>query len=341
MNLNRNSQAGSIQSIHKNPELDVLIDELKHLLAPVQNQLDIEAENNWPFGFIIGTPRCGSTILLQFLASTNQFSYPTNVLGRFAYAPYIGALVQKLIFDPAFDNHEAFKDIHSTLNFESCLGKSQGAMATNEFQHFFRNYMPNFDIKHLSDMDLEKVNCHEIMRGLISIQHAFMKPFVTKAGLLQYNIDYFHSKFDNIIWLQVKRDPLMAMQSILLAREQYHGDINKWWSVKPKEYDFLKTMDIYHQIAGQVFFTEKAISDGLKTIHSSKHLPVHYKDLCQRPEYIYELIRTKFNDLGCEITAKYSGPSHFKYNCHNRLAPQEIKKFEDAFLYFKNDTHSI
>jgi hypothetical protein len=324
------------QKISRNDKLDELLDELKKLLSPIQKKINIPAKSNWPIGLIIGCPRSGSTLFLQFLASTKVFSYPTNVLGHFAYAPYIGALIQKLIFDPAYDNHEAFKDIHSELNFESCLGKSKGAMATNEFQHFFRNHMPNFDIQHLSDLELKKVNCTEIMRGLISIQHAFLKPFVTKAGLLQYNIEYFHSQLDNVIWLQVKRDPLMAMQSIFLAREQYHGEKNKWWSVKPKEYEFLKTMDIYHQIAGQVFFTEKAISAGLRTINPSNHASIHYKDLCQKPEQIYEMIRAKFNNLGCPITHKYTGPSHFEYSCHDRLPPSELREFEKAFYSFEN-----
>ena len=61
-----------------------------------------------------------------------------------------------MLFDPDYDFHGDFYDIQSGVNFNSDLGKSKGTLATNEFQHFFRNYMSNFDPKYLEEEELKK-----------------------------------------------------------------------------------------------------------------------------------------------------------------------------------------
>ena len=100
----------------------------------------------WSVGLIIGPPRSGTTVFLQFLASTGHFSSPSNLLTRFSYAPYIGVLVQKMLLN-SFDPHGDFVDIRSAPSFDSELGKSKGAFATNEFFHFENQFNPVYSIE--------------------------------------------------------------------------------------------------------------------------------------------------------------------------------------------------
>ena len=325
------NEASKSDQFRSNEKLNALLSELKELLFPVQMTIDCPSQPQWPVGCIIGNPRSGSTLLLQFMASTGVFSYPTNVLTRFSYAPYIGALIQKMLFDPEYDFHGDFADIQSQINFASDLGKSKGALATNEFQHFFRNHMPNFDIEWLNDDALKKIDCKALTKALASIEKAFERPFVTKANILQYNLDFFARRISSLFYVYIKRVPIFMMQSILNSREKYYGTRNIWLSVKPKEYNQLKDMDLYHQIAGQVYFTEMAIEDGLQYVSDGNQLTIEYESLCEDPQAVYKRIVEKYAVLGCDLDPKYNGPKSFVYDNKIRLPQEELDSLQSAY----------
>ena len=325
------NEASKSDQFRSNEKLNALLSELKDLLSPMQTEIDCPSQSQWPVGCIIGNPRSGSTLLLQFLASTGVFSYPTNMLTRFAYAPYIGALIQKMLFDPEYDFHGDFADIQSRINFASDLGKSKGALATNEFQHFFRNYMPNFDVEWLNYDALKKIDCKALAKGLASIEKVFNQPFVTKANILQYNLEFFDRGISSLFYMYIKRVPIFIMQSILISREKYYDTRDIWLSVKPKEYEQLKGMDLYHQIAGQVYFTEMAIEDGLRYVSDRNQLTIEYEFLCEDPKAVYKRIVEKYALLGCDLNPKYNGPKSFVCGNKIRLPQKEIDSLQSAY----------
>ncbi len=331
------NEANKTSSFKQNKNLNDLISELSNLLKPVQGAKQKEFLNSqWPVGFIIGNPRSGTTLVLQWLASLDLFSYPTNVLNRFAYAPYIGALVQNVLFNSKFDFHDEFNDLKNSNNFESSLGKTKGALSPSEFQHFFRNYMPNFDPEFLDDHKLARVDFQGIKNGLASIESVFEKPFVLKSVMLQYNLKELYKTIPNSIYIYIKRDPIYNMQSLLLARENYYGDRNIWWSVKPKEYEFLKDLDVFHQIAGQVYFSNLGIERGLKAIPGKNKLFIDYESFCKDPEIVfYELIR-KYKQNNFKIIDEYKGKRSFVLSNDLKLNNKEIDKLNRAFKFFKN-----
>ncbi|MFP4024595.1 MAG: sulfotransferase [Thiohalospira sp.] len=326
------------ENFKPNENLDALITELKALLEPVQLQIQNNFTNNeYPFLFIVGNPRSGSTLLLQWMASLGIFSYPTNFLNRFAYAPYIGAQIQKLLFDKKFDLNDEFKDLMSGISFESNLGKTSGALSVNEFQHFFRNYMDNFEPQYLPDNDIEKIDFNKIKSGLASIESAFQKPFVVKLVMLQFNLDVFYKYIPKSIFIHIKREPLYNMQSLLLAREKYYGDKNIWWSVKPKEYDKLRELDVFTQIAGQVFYTNKAIENGLENIPEEKKVVIQYEDFCRNPKTYFNEIINKYKSLGFDITHEYKGVKSFNNTNVSKLEKEEIDKLKEAYNFFEGN----
>jgi len=325
------NEASKSDQFRSNEKLNALLSELKELLSPIQMTIDCPSQPQWPVGCIIGNPRSGSTLLLQFMASTGMFSYPTNVLTRFAYAPYIGALIQKMLFNSKYDFHGDFADIQSQINFTSELGKSKGALATNEFQHFFRNYMPNFDVEWLNDDALKKVDCKALAKGLASIEKAFNQPFITKANILQYNLEFFDREISSLFYMYIKRVPIFIMQSILISRQKYYDTRDIWLSVKPKEYEHLKDMDIYHQIAGQVYFTEMAIEDGLRYVSERNKLTIEYESLCEDPKTFYRRIVKKYASLGCDLNLECNGPESFVCGNKIQLPQKEIESLQSAY----------
>lgn len=308
-----------------------LIAELRSYLEPVQHKLSCPLEPKWPVACVVGAPRSGTTVLLQLLASTGAFSYPSNLVARFAYAPYLGARIQQMLFDPGYDSQGDFADIRSTVNLTSDLGKSKGALSTNEFQHFFRCHIPTYDPCYLSPDQLKETNFEGISKGLASLEYAFELPFATKAVLLQFNIPAFAERLPQLFFIYQTREPLLIMQSLLLARKRYYGNCNTWWSVKPKEYSLLKKMDVYYQIAGQVYFTEKAITSGLQAIPKERQMKVSYRDICKNPNLFLNMLAEAYKKLGCNLNIDSSSLPKLIYQDQTRLPTEDIESLKNAY----------
>lgn len=318
-----------------NEGLIKLIKEMQLILEPIQERKNLEyAETRWPIGLVIGAPRSGTTLLFQWIASLGSFSYPSNLMTRFAYAPYIGSMVQKMLFDPEFDFHGDFEDLRSEVNFSSNLGMSKGALATNSFNHFFRAHLPNYDPRYLYPDELEVVDHQGIISGLASIEDVFRKPFITKGMMLQYNIDFFAKKIPKLIFFHIKRDPLMNMQSLLIARKRYFGDSDKWYSARPKEYEILREMDRYHQVAGQIYYTNRSIEDQLNKLSGNRWIKVEYEDFCNDPKTLYEDIRSKYAEHDQDIGKKYNGIKGFSVSHKKRIPKEELDRLSKAYEYF-------
>lgn len=330
-----NHEKNKTQNFRQNKDLNFLLGLLKDKLYPVQKSIEKDiAQPNHPLLFIVGAPRSGTTILTQWIASLGSHAYGSNFLTRFAYAPYIGALIQRLLFEEKFDFHGDLQDIKSEISLESNLGKSKGALGVNEFQHFFRNYMNNFDPEFLSKDEFSKVQIDSLLAGFASMEAVFEKPFCTKAFMLQYNIMQLYEKYKNIIYLHTVREPIYNMQSIYVARKKYFNSTKIWLGPKPKEFLELSKMDEFHQIAGQVYFTNKSISESFDKLPVSNTITIQYEDFCTDPMAAYNKLVSKYRMCNYNLTAKYKGISSFKNKNVLILDKPLMGKLENAYNYF-------
>jgi hypothetical protein len=318
-------------------DINNILEELKTCLGPVQKLRQKNfSENRAPLGFIVGAPRSGTTLLSQWLANLGCFSYPTNTLARFAYAPYFGALIQQMLFERRFDPLEELNGSNEKeFNYTSNLGKSSGFLALNEFQHFFRIYINNYFPKYIPDEDFKKINFQELLQGLASIESVFEKPFITKAMMLQFNLFETSQKIPHSIFFYIKRDPVYVMQSIYESRKKYFKDPSKWWSVMPKEYDILKEKSLYEQIAGQVYYTEQAIEKDLLKIPEKRKITIQYEDFCNDPDQFISVILDKYNLNDCCLKLTEFTQTKFKVSNSITLNLHELTKFKNAYNHLK------
>jgi len=263
-------------------DIDKIIEELRIELEPIQECQNRKSKMPVsPIGLIVGVPRSGTTLLLQYLASSNFFSYPSNLLAKFPFSPWLGMQISRLLLPSSINNNIDF--------FSSTLGKSAGLDGVNEFYHFWRRFVPKYFPGFLSKEELEDIDIHRILLELATIEDASNKPFVCKGMMFQYNLEFLTTYQKYFIFLRIKRNPEYVMQSIYMARKKYNNnDLSKWWSVKPREYSSLIDKDVYHQIAGQVFFTERSLDVGLSRLISKNVISITYEDLCRYPMDIIE-----------------------------------------------------
>jgi hypothetical protein len=319
------------EAFRPNQNLNDLLARLMPMLTPVQLQQNAAyVAPRFPVAVIIGCPRSGTTVLTQILAATGDFAYPTNFLSRFAYAPVIGAMIQEMLFNPAYDFRGELADIQSSSNFHSSIGKTSGALGISEFFHFWRKFFPNHDPGHLTDEELAQVDVARMRSELASMESVFNKPFMSKGMMMQFNVRYFAEHVPELFFIHISREPTYLLQSVYLARKQFYGETNVWWSVKPKEYEWLADEDFIHQVAGQVFFTEKAIEEQLAHVPDDRQLVYRYEALCADPQRFYEQLSFQFEQRGYRLNP-YRLETSFASNNALKLPREEIDKLEKAY----------
>ena len=279
----------------------------------------------------------GSTILLQWLANTGYFAYPTNLLSRFYAAPYIGARIQQLLTDPRYNFKDELADIFNNIDFRSELGKTQGVLSPNEFLYFWRRFFHYAEIQYLNEEALNKVNTDKFVSEIAALEAAFDKPFALKGLIINWNIPFISSILDKALFIHITRHPLYNSQSLLESRIKYFGNVKHWYSFKPKEYFKLKRLDPYEQVAGQVYFTNRAVSKGFEEIDESRRVEITYETFCKDPADVFNQIKSKFAQQDFLIDWPYDGPDRFQSKNKLRLSKEEADKIVNAYRQFSGE----
>jgi len=308
----------------RNQKLEQLLKELNGLLSRAEESMQGQfTRPRFPVLLVVGAPRSGTTLLTQWLAATGCFAYPSNLLSRFYGAPYIGARIQQLLADPAYNFKDELGDLVSVHGeFSSHIGKTKGVLEPNEFWYFWRRFIPNTDPRWITKDQEAQIDVEGFLAGIAAIEAAFNKPFATKGIILQYNLTCLQQLFENVIFIFTRRHPFYNVQSLLRAREEYFGDRDEWFSVKPKEYDELKEKDAVTQVAGQVHYTNASISRELTALHPRHGLTVQHADFCRNPQGVFDVLRSKLAEFNYPLNDDYRGPACFQLNNQVRVDSQ-------------------
>lgn len=319
----------------RNEKLEAFLSEINRILEPAESKA-IEKYHmpRHPVVLIVGCGRTGTTLLLQWLANSGIFAYPSNFLSRFYAAPFIGAKIQRLLTDPSFNFRDELLDLVPEINYRSDLGKTRGFMAPNEFWYFWRRFFPYKEIQFLKDDQLSNVDSNRFVSELAAIEAAFEKPLVLKAMIINFNIPFVSSILDKALFIHVVREPLYNAISLLESRQKFFGTIESWYSFKPLQYSKLKNLDPYSQVAGQVYFTNQSIEKGMQQISKDRQLTIHYEDFCNNPAEVFEAIQKKINAQGVTSEWVYQGPPAFKNHNSLRLKKTIADKITHAYQDF-------
>lgn len=309
------NQASSITDDHKkNLELEGLLSKLNGLLSGVRATPDTNGHPPpYPVIFIVGAPRSGTTLLSQWLASLGIFSYPTNFISRFHANPYVGALVQDMLFDKKFQYKEELQLTVKSNAFHSDIGKTSGPLEPNSFYYFWRNHFKFPEIPGDPNVFMQSADFGSFMNHIDMLATHYKKPFFIKSIIINWYIEIFYQNVRKPLFIFNKRELYSNAHSLLKVRKKYFANEHNWYSFKPTAYPLLAQLDNYAQVVGQVHFTNLDISRALEKIPEQNKLEVSYKELCTAPKSLYNRLISKMAGLGHAVDASYSGVERFDY----------------------------
>ncbi len=330
---------GRTVQYQRNKLLETLLKEINELLGNAQKSVinQFRAPQH-PVLLVVGGPRTGSTLMMQWLANLGVFAYPTNLLSRFYGAPYIGAKIQLMLTDPRYNFKDEILDFNSEVVFQSDLGKTRGALAPNDFWYFWRRFFPIQEPRYLEPEELQQADVNGFLRELAAIEAVLEKPLAMKGMLLEQNLIFLDRLFPKVVFLEITRNPLYNIQSLLESREKFFGNRHEWYSIKPREYHWLKDIpDPIEQVAGQVYYKNKILREQFAHIDSSRKIHVRYEDFCEYPEALFLAIKEKFQQQGYSINRDYQGPDKFQSANRIRLPMEEIQQIVAAYQKFSGE----
>lgn len=283
--------------------LNIEMWEAERLILPGSKEMEK------PLIFVMGPLRSGTTLFMQWLANTGLVAYPTNLLSRFYQAPILGAKIQQLLTDPRFNFRDELGEFSQQAEYKSENGKTKGVLAPNEFWYFWRRFLaePSRDV--WMDAELhESMDVATMKAELIGMMDVLQKPFAAKAMLFNYNIPFLNSIFDKALFIQLRRDEVTNVMSVLDARKRQLGSESAWYSFKIPEYEKLKDLDPLTQSAGQIHHINRAVTSGMDKVDESRKLVIQYEKFCKDPSHYFQLICEKIE----QPSADYLGPAQFR-----------------------------
>lgn len=299
-------------AFRRNESLEALLSKLNGQLACAEHaalEQHVATGGDHPLIFVMGPLRSGTTLFMQWLAATGLVAYPTNLLSRFYGAPVMGAQIQLLLTDPRYNFRNEILDFSQPVGFESENGKTRGALAPNEFWYFWRRFLPFSELDWLSDDELFRVVDRQLLVSeLATLTRVFNKPFALKSMILNYNISFLDAIFEKALFVQIQRDPVANVASILEARERQLGSRDAWYSFHIPEYPQLKDLPPVAQAVGQLSCINRAVDRGMASVAESRKLVVQYEDFCHHPATMFAELAHK---LGLP-DARYDGPERFE-----------------------------
>ncbi len=299
----------------RNKTLENYLETLQHILWKSEQEILMKTQKEYPFVFIMGAARSGTTLLLQWLAKTKEFSYPTNFLSRFYGAPIIGAMIQNLISKEEYRFRDELRELDNLdflSTFSSNNGKTSGMLQPNEFWYLWRRFLPEDLWKYTNAQLISNVDIGIMRKEFLGIANVFKKPLAMKGMICNYHIEFLNQVFPNSVFIFSKRDIDKNVQSLLRARERQYGTRDHWYSFYIPEYEELcKISDPEEQVYRQICSINKTIENGLVHIPSERKIYITYEDFCKDPSSYYQMIRSSLQYLGYDINPNYSGEKLF------------------------------
>lgn len=264
-----------------------------------------------PTILVVGCARSGTTLLMQWLAASHRFAYPTNLASRIYASPLVGALLHRALVE--LDVRGEIVPIDSQrIDYASNLGKTSGAAQPHEYWYWWRRFFAFGETQKVSDEALANVDVARLLHELAQLEGVFGKPVALKAMLLNWNLPFLGRTLPKPIFVNMLREPAANAASLLSARESFYGDPRIWYSFKPPEYAMLARADPDVQVAGQVLANRRAVAAGLADASDFNRLDVEYERFCADPGEVWGRIADRIQALGGAAPGPYAGPSSFE-----------------------------
>ncbi|NDY74106.1 hypothetical protein DO021_12805 [Desulfobacter hydrogenophilus] len=228
--------------------------------------------------FIVGAPRTGTTLFYQILTNLLDVGYLSNLSNLFYHSLFSGMVLHDRVYGNRPHN-----------NFTSDSGRTRGLISVNESGKFWYQWYPKNVCSLTNDM-LSGIDFSSMVNTIRNIQHRLKKPLVFKNQTNSQRVASLAKLFPDSVFVHVVRDPLPVAGSIIRHRKRFLGSVDKWYSIKPDNYEQIKDLGYVDQVVHQLHGVDRMIEHALQGLDPKRSLKVDYEDICRSwPDVVSEV----------------------------------------------------
>lgn len=277
------------------------------------------ADRELPFPpiFILGAPRCGSTLLYQTLSAVLDVTYLSNAHCHLHGSPW---LVERWM-NPS--------KRYRPSKFRSRFGITRGAAAPSEcWEYWYRFFPEHPQYAPLDACDPEKLAA--LRRSVSAMVRAADKPILIKNLVNVLRLEALIQTLPESLFIVLHRDPVDTGHSILESRKKRHGSYDAWFSLEPPEVEELKQLPPARQVAGQIRAVRRLI-DETEERHPGRFHRLEYERFCSDPESAVQGIRSFLEDHRVKVSLTGPIPDRFERRSEVRIDPDLHRELKQEF----------
>ncbi|ABW67634.1 sulfotransferase family protein [Desulfosudis oleivorans] len=236
--------------------------------------------------FIVGAPRTGTTLLYQVLTNMLDVGYLSNLSNLFYHSLFSGMVLHDKLYGDRPHN-----------NFSSDNGRTKGWASPNESGKFWYQWYPK-DVSCLTEEMLSGVDFSPMVNTIRNIQDRLKKPLVFKNQTNSQRVASLAKLFPDSVFIHTVRDPFPVADSIIEHRQRFLGSTDKWYSIKPDNYEQIKDLDFVEQVVRQIHGVDSMIDRAFQELDQDRWVRVRYEEICKNWPEVVEQVKGRLKRFG-------------------------------------------
>jgi hypothetical protein len=251
--------------------------------------------NRFPPTFVIGAPRCGTTLVGLHLVHSFRFAYFPNVAKQHPRTPFVHtwlAVRRRTAYEPSY---------------QSAYGHVEGPLAPSDGWDILRRWFPIYRETPPPGPGLRT------LKNLVRrFEDLYGGPFLCKNNHNSTRIHALNALFPDCLFVAVRRGLPEAVHSLLEARERHGIALGQWWSAAPPEHLGRRFDSELRQAVVTIVGLERHAERELARCAPDRSTIVGYEEFCARPESLLEWLRGAYARRGIELEPRGVSPTSFR-----------------------------
>lgn len=321
----RRVDTGLSATFAKNADDEDFLEHLNLLLAPHERDAtDPDAPETLPTLHVVGSPRSGTTLLYQVVASGLDVGYVNNLSAAFWLAPTYGLrLARKLGVDVL------------ESSFASTFGRTAGVSEPHEFGYFWSHHLRYPDMRQRDAAHEDGIDWAGLRATLVAMAAAAGRPMTFKPMLMAWHMQTMARHMPRTCFAWITRPARETALSLLKMRRSMYADEARWASLHPRAPE-LDGEPPWRQVAAQVVLVERDLARAADALGPETVLRIPYARLCADPDAVLTDVRRLMGSKGHAPARLDVALEPFREGANDALEAEFGERVDEAVAHYQD-----
>jgi hypothetical protein len=271
----------------------------------------------WPVTFVVGPPRCGTTLVGLHLLRARRFATLCNAAKEHPRWPLLAT-------------RAALRRERAEFGYENRYGKAEGALAPSDGWDVIERHFESYREARAEDAPAAS----GLVKLVGELERVYRAPFLLKNNANSMRVPALELLFPGCLWIHVTRAYPEAAQSLLEARARHEVPLGKWWSAAPPPFLRHRFGSELEQVAATLWGLDRTLERELEAARAAgRARRVAYEEFCARPRELLEWLDARYRERGVALQAREANlPDRFEVSRLEPVLRAQLARALEPFL---------